>query len=269
MGEILRTERLSVSFDGFQALRGVDLSVAEGELRVIIGPNGAGKTTLMDLITGRVKPTSGKIFFGGRDITGRSPHEIAAKYRVGRKFQGPNVFENMTAAENLVLAAPLRRTVASSFLRPVPKAARGRADEILGLTGLWEKRKRPACELSHGERQWLEIGMLMMQDPKLMILDEPTAGMTEGETRRTGEMIRKLLGGRTVLVVEHDMKFVRQVAQTVTVLHMGRVLAEGPLAEIENDPEVVRVYLKSGAGKGVERGIEKGMEKGGTGDAGA
>ena len=245
MGEVLRTERLSVSFDGFWALRDVSLSVKEGELRVVIGPNGAGKTTLMDLITGRVRPTYGRIFFSGDDITGGSPHEIAAKYHIGRKFQGPNVFENMTAAENLALAAPLRRTVASSFLRPLPKGAAEKADDILGRVGLREKRGRMACELSHGERQWLEIGMLMMQDPKLMILDEPTAGMTEDETRRTGEMIQKLLGGRTVLVVEHDMKFVRQVAKTVTVLHMGRILAEGPLSEIENNPEVMRVYLKS------------------------
>ena len=253
MGEILRTERLSVSFSGFWALRDVDFSVREGELRVVIGPNGAGKTTLMDLITGRVKPTYGRIFLSGSDITGGSPHEIAARYRVGRKFQGPNVFENMTAAENLALAAPLRRTVSSSFLRSMPESASERAGEILGRIGLAEKRDRMACELSHGERQWLEVGMLMMQDPKLMILDEPTAGMTEDETRRTGEMIRELLGGRTVLVVEHDMKFVRQVAQTVTVLHMGRVLAEGPLAQIENNPEVVRVYLKSQEKEGPER----------------
>lgn len=250
MGEILRTEGLSVSFGGFQALCGVNLSVDEGELRVIIGPNGAGKSTLMDLITGRVKPTAGRILFAGSDITGKSPHEIAAKYRVGRKFQGPNVFENMTAAENLLLAAPRRRTVASSFLRPEPGGAREKSGEILARIGLWEKRERPACELSHGERQWLEIGMLMMQDPKLMILDEPTAGMTEDETRLTGEMIQKLLGGRTVLVVEHDMKFVRQVAQKVTVLHMGRILAEGTLAEMESNPEVARVYLKSDGKQG-------------------
>ncbi len=250
MGEFLRTERLSVSFGGFRALDNVDFSVKEGELRVVIGPNGAGKTTLMDLITGRVRPTSGMVFLAGDDITGKSPHEIASKYRVGRKFQGPNVFENMTVSENLALAAPLRRTVASSFLRSLPGCAREKAEDILGRIGLSEKRNRPACELSHGERQWLEIGMLMMQDPKLMILDEPTAGMTEGETRRTGEMIQKLLGGRTVIVVEHDMKFVRQVAETVTVLHMGRILAEGPLSEIENDPEVARVYLKSKKAKG-------------------
>ena len=246
MGEILRTERLSVSFGGFWALRDVDLSVDEGELRIVIGPNGAGKTTLMDLITGRVRPTYGKIFFGSADITGKSPGEIAAKHHVGRKFQGPNVCENMTAAENLTLAAPVRRTVVSSFLRAVPSGVSEKAEEILEQTGLAAKKNRLACELSHGERQWLEIGMVMMQDPKLMILDEPTAGMTEDETRRTGEMIRRLLGGRTVLVVEHDMQFVRQVAHTVTVLHMGRVLAEGPLAEIENNADVVRVYLKSG-----------------------
>ena len=245
MSEILRTDRLSVSFGGFWALRDVNFSVDEGELRVIIGPNGAGKTTLMDLITGRIRPAYGKIFFSGADITGKSPGEIAAKYRVGRKFQGPNVFENMTAAENLTLAAPVHRTVPSSFLRAAPCGIAKKAGEILEQIGLAGKKDRMACELSHGERQWLEIGMLLMQDPKLMILDEPTAGMTESETHRTGEMIRKLLRGRTVLVVEHDMNFVRQVARTVTVLHMGRVLAEGSLAAIENDPEVVRVYLKS------------------------
>lgn len=251
MSEVLRTEQLSVSFGGFWALRDVNFSVNEGELRVIIGPNGAGKTTLMDLITGRVAPAYGKVFFEGTDITGKSPCQIAADFRVGRKFQGPNVFENMTVAENLALAAPVRRTVVSSFLRAAPKSVHGSAELILEQTGLSEKRSCMACGLSHGERQWLEIGMLMMQDPKLMILDEPTAGMTEEETRRTGEMIQKLLNGRTVLVVEHDMKFVRQVAQKVTVLHMGRILAEGPLSAIENNPEVVRVYLKSDkAGKG-------------------
>lgn len=253
MSEILRTERLSVCFDGFWALRDVNLSVREGELRVIIGPNGAGKTTLMDLITGRSKPTYGKVIFAGKDITGKSPHEIVSKYRIGRKFQGPNLFENMTLAENLTLAAPSGRTVATSFLRAEPPAAAEKAAEILAQIGLTGKQSRLACELSHGERQWLEIGMLMMQDPKLMILDEPTAGMTEEETRQTGEMIQKLLAGHTVLVVEHDMKFVRQVAETVTVLHMGSILAEGPISEIENNPEVVRVYLKSGRKKAAER----------------
>jgi urea transport system ATP-binding protein len=251
MGEVLRTENLSVSFGGFWALRDVNFSVNEGELRVVIGPNGAGKTTLMDLITGRVAPTYGKVFFEGKEITGKSPCKIAADFRIGRKFQGPNVFENMTVAENLALAAPVRRTVVSSFLRAAPKSVQENAERILEQTGLSEKRNFLACGLSHGERQWLEIGMLMMQDPKLMILDEPTAGMTEEETYHTGEMIQKLLNGRTVLVVEHDMNFVRQVAKTVTVLHMGKILAEGPLSEIENNPEVIRVYLKSNkAGKG-------------------
>jgi urea transport system ATP-binding protein len=245
VGDILVTEHLSVCFSGFWALHDVDFSVGEGELRVVIGPNGAGKTTLMDLITGRTKPSSGKIWFGGHDITGKSPHEIAAKYGIGRKFQGPNLFENMTAAENLELAAAGRGTVAGTFLRSAPKSAAEEADGVLRRIGLTGKRGLLACELSHGERQWLEIGMLMMQDPKLMILDEPTAGMTEEETRQTGEMIQNLLKGRTILVVEHDMKFVRQVAKTVTVLHMGRILAQGPLAAIENNPEVIRVYLKS------------------------
>lgn len=244
MGEILCTENLSVCFDGFWALRDVSLSVQEGELRVIIGPNGAGKTTLMDLITGRTKPTFGKIWFAGEEITGEPSDVIAAKYHIGRKFQGPNVFENMTAFENLLLAAPGGNTIRASFFRKEPAASCEKADDILHQIGLSEKSGRAACELSHGERQWLEIGMLMMQEPKMMILDEPTAGMTEEETYRTGEMIQKLLGGRTVLVVEHDMNFVRQVAKKVTVFDMGQILAEGSVAEVENNPEVVRVYLK-------------------------
>ncbi|HEX3017973.1 MAG TPA: urea ABC transporter ATP-binding protein UrtD [Caproicibacter sp.] len=248
MGEILRTERLSVCFSGFWALHDVDFSVNEGELRVVIGPNGAGKTTLMNLITGRTRPAYGKIVFNGHDITGRSPHEIASKYGIGRKFQGPNLFENMTVAENLALAVPNCNSVRKTFFRSAPKFTAEKADDVVRQIGLAEKRGRMACELSHGERQWLEIGMLMMQDPKLMILDEPTAGMTEEETRVTGEMIQKLLKGRTILVVEHDMKFVRQVAKTVTVLHMGQILAQGPIAAIENNPEVVRVYLKSERG---------------------
>ncbi len=247
MDEILRTEGLSVCFGGFWALRGMDFSVRRGELRVIIGPNGAGKTTLMDLITGRTKPTEGRIFFAGHDITGKNPHEISSLYGIGRKFQGPNLFENMTAAENLLLAEPAERTVFSSLFRGASADSLKRAGAVLQKIGLDGKKSRRACELSHGERQWLEIGMLMMQKPKLMILDEPTAGMTEDETFRTGVMIRQLLGGQTVIIVEHDMKFVRQIAEKVTVFHMGHILAEGPINVIENNPEVVRVYLKSGS----------------------
>jgi urea transport system ATP-binding protein len=242
---ILWTERLSVRFGDFWALRNVDFAVREGELRVVIGPNGAGKTTLMDLITGRIKPTSGKIFFDGHNITGKSPHVIASKYHVGRKFQGPNLFENMTVAENLSLAAPGLHTVGAVFLHKTPKAVLEQVSEVLKKIGLLEKRGRLACELSHGERQWLEIGMLMIQNPRMMILDEPTAGMTEEETYQTGKMIQDLQEGRTILVVEHDMKFVRQVAKSVTVFHMGRILAEGPISQIENNRDVVRVYLKS------------------------
>ncbi len=245
MREILRTENLSACFSGFWALDHVNLSVGEGELRVIIGPNGAGKTTLMDLITGKTKPAGGRVFFDGHDITGKPPHEIAARYGIGRKFQGPSLFENMSAAENLELAAPRENTVPRTFFRREPVRLRQKAGEVLRRIGLSEKAGNMACELSHGERQWLEIGMLMMQGPKMMILDEPTAGMTAEETRLTGRMIQRLAGDRTVLVVEHDMDFVRQVARTVTVLHMGRVLAQGPLEEIEKDPRVVRVYLKS------------------------
>lgn len=245
MAELLRTEDLSVSFSGFWALDGVNFSVGEGELRVVIGPNGAGKTTLMDLITGRTRPTRGTVVFAGKDITGRPPHEIARRYGIGRKFQGPNLFENMTALQNLELAVPCRGGAARQLFHRVTDADRLRARGVLERIGLPGRAPLLASELSHGQRQWLEIGMLMMQSPKLMILDEPTAGMTSEETRLTGELVRGLLADHTVLVVEHDMEFVRQVAQTVTVLHMGKVLAEGPLAQIERDPEVVRVYLKS------------------------
>ncbi len=245
MSELLRTEDLSVCFSGFRALDGVDFSVEEGELRVVIGPNGAGKTTLMDLITGRTKPTRGKVIFGGDDITGKPPHEIARRYGIGRKFQGPNLFENMTVLQNLELAAPDRGAAARALFRRVSRGEYLRAREVLRQIGLDAKRSLLAFELSHGERQWLEIGMLMMQSPRLLILDEPTAGMTSEETRQTGELVQDLLKDHTVLAVEHDMEFVRQVAQTVTVLHMGKILAEGPLSQIENDPEVVRVYLKS------------------------
>ena len=250
MPELLRTEGLSVCFSGFWALDGVDFSVEEGELRVVIGPNGAGKTTLMDLITGRTKPTKGKVIFGGIDITGKTPHEIARRYGIGRKFQGPNLFENMTALRNLELAAPCRGGAARTLFRRVTHDEYLRAREVLGGIGLGGKRSLLACELSHGERQWLEIGMLMMQSPHLLILDEPTAGMTSEETEKTGGLVQRLQKDHTVLVVEHDMEFVRRVAQIVTVLHMGRVLAEGPLAQIENDPEVVRVYLKSSRKEG-------------------
>jgi urea transport system ATP-binding protein len=242
--KLLSAENLSVSFSGFYAIRDVDFAIEEGELRVVIGPNGAGKTTLMDLITGKTRPTRGRIFFDGHNITGLSSSVISSKHRIGRKFQGPNVFDMLSSEENIEIALHGYNTVWRAFLYRRDAETETRIREILRETGLLEKRGMNAALLSHGERQWLEIGMAIAQQPKLLILDEPTAGMTAAETRKTGEMIRALRGRMTVIVVEHDMEFVRQVAEHVTVLHQGSVLAEGSFAEIETNPEVIRVYLK-------------------------
>lgn len=244
MGKILEVQNLSVEFNLFKALTDVSLAIREKELRVIIGPNGAGKTTLMDLITGKTKPTKGKVLFEGRDITGKSASEISGKYKIGRKFQGPNVFDNMTVEKNIEVALEgFSSTVKSFFFRRTVQI-KNKIDEILQQINLEHKKEVVACDLSHGERQWLEIGMIVAQNPKLIILDEPTAGMTAEETYKTGEMIKTLLGDHTVIVVEHDMDFVKQVAQTVTVLHQGMLLAEGSFDEVQNNPRVIEVYLK-------------------------
>lgn len=244
MGVLLETNDLSVSFNGFKAIEGVNLKIDAGELRVIIGPNGAGKTTFMDLVTGKTKPTRGKILFDGADITGLNPSVIAEKYKIGRKFQGPNVFENMTVYENVEIALKGYTSVWKSFCYRRTPEIKARIRQVLESIQLYELRSVLATELSHGQRQWLEIGMVIAQSPKLIILDEPTAGMTAEETRKTGEMIKALLGEHTVIVVEHDMDFVKQVAQKVTVLHQGMVLAEGTFEEVESNPEVIQVYLK-------------------------
>ena len=241
---ILKVEGLYVDFNKFQAVSNMNLSVEECELRVIIGPNGAGKTTLMDMITGKTKPTQGSIAFDGCDITGKSPSEISQKYRIGRKFQGPNLFENMTAYQNVEVAlygySSIPQTV---FFRRTRQIAE-RVCSILHQIGLYEERMVMACSLSHGQRQWLEVGMVMAQDPKLIILDEPTAGMTAEETAKTGRMIQALAADHTVIVVEHDMEFVKQISNIITVMHQGTLLAEGTYEEIEKNPEVARVYLK-------------------------
>ena len=245
MPALLEVNDLSVEFSGFKAIEGVNLKVEEGELRVIIGPNGAGKTTLMDLITGKTKPTRGEVRFGGVNITGKSPSEIAGKYKIGRKFQGPNVFENMTVYENVEIALSGHTSILNAF-RYKRTAENARAiKEILESIKLHDLKNIIASELSHGQRQWLERGMVIAQDAKHILLDEPTAGMTAEETYKTGEMIKELLGEHTVIVVEHDMDFVKQVARTVTVLHQGLVLAEGSFEDIEKNPAVIQVYLKN------------------------
>lgn len=241
---LLQIQNLSVEFSGFKALTDVNIQVEKGQILVIIGPNGAGKTTLLDLITGKTKPASGKIIFDGDDITGKRQDIIASKYHIGRKFQGPNVFENMSAYQNIMVAAAGYQTVAGSLTFHHQRQVLKKTKEILNMINLYEKRHIYVGELSHGERQWLEIGMVIAQEPRLIVLDEPTAGMTAAETYKTGMMIKELFKEQTVIVIEHDMDFVKQIAEEVVVLHQGRVLAEGIYEEIEKDPKVIEVYLK-------------------------
>ncbi|MFN7642224.1 MAG: urea ABC transporter ATP-binding protein UrtD [Burkholderiales bacterium] len=245
-GVALYVEDLTVSFDGFKALNGLSLTIDVGELRCIIGPNGAGKTTMMDCITGKTRPDSGRVSFGSTlDLLSMSETQIA-QCGVGRKFQKPTVFEPLTVLENLELALRADRGVAASLAWKVGAAEQDRLAELLALVHLTTEAHRPAGLLSHGQKQWLEIGMLLAQDPVLLLLDEPVAGMSDEETERTAELFLKLAGKHSLVVVEHDMHFVDQLTQghrTVTVLHEGRVLAEGPLAQVQADPTVVEVYL--------------------------
>ena len=244
-GVILYAEGLTVSFDGFKALDSLTLYLAEGELRCIIGPNGAGKTTLLDVITGKTRPDSGSLYFGQRlDLLRLSEHQIAMA-GIGRKFQRPTIFPAHTVLENLELALAPDKRVWANLLARMAGEQRERIDEVLEQIGLQDDARRRAGLLSHGQKQWLEIGMLLMQNPRLLLVDEPVAGMTHQETERTAELLRSLAGEHTVVVVEHDMDFVRSIARIVTVLHEGRVLAEGPMAEVQHDPRVVEVYLGS------------------------
>jgi urea transport system ATP-binding protein len=240
----LWVEELSVSFDGFKALDGVTLMLDRGELRCIIGPNGAGKTTLMDVITGKTRPDSGSVYLESRvtDLTELSETRIA-QLGIGRKFQRPTVFPHHTVYENCELALSGHRGVFRTLFGRLSKADRARIDEVLETIGLSDLRKIQAGLLAHGHKQWLEIGMLLAMDPKVLLIDEPVAGMTQPEMERTAELMRRLAGERTVVVVEHDMEFVRSIARQVTVLHEGRILAEGPMAQIQSDPRVIEVYL--------------------------
>jgi len=242
-GAILYLEDLSVSFDGFKAINNLNFYVNAGELRCVIGPNGAGKTTMMDIITGRTRPDSGSAFFGQKiDLLRLSEAEIA-EIGIGRKFQKPTVFEHHTVHENLELAMAGDKRVFPTLLARLSGEQRERIDDVLGTIGLSEQAKRPAGALSHGQKQWLEIGMLLMQDPHLLLVDEPVAGMTHQEMDRTAQLLTSLAGKHSVVVVEHDMDFVRAIAKRVTVLHQGSVLAEGTMDEVQSDPRVVEVYL--------------------------
>jgi urea transport system ATP-binding protein len=240
---ILALDQLTVSFDGFKALDALTLRVEQGELRCIIGPNGAGKTTMMDVITGRTRPNKGSARFARRiDLLTLSEPEIA-RAGIGRKFQKPTVFEHLTVFENLELALPGRKSFVRTLFARLTLQQRSRIDQVMELIGLTAQRAILARTLSHGQKQWLEIGMLLMQDPELLLVDEPVAGMTPQETERTAQLLLSLAGRHSVIVVEHDMDFVRSIARTVTVLHEGRVLAEGDMDCVQNDPRVREVYL--------------------------
>jgi urea transport system ATP-binding protein len=242
-GTILYLEDITVSFDGFRALNALTLYVDVGELRCIIGPNGAGKTTMMDVITGRTRPDAGSAWFGQTiDLLTLTEPEIA-EAGIGRKFQKPTVFEQHTVLENLELAAAGNKSVWTTLLKPLSAVQRDRMDHVLDVIRLQEQRTRRAGELSHGQKQWLEIGMLLMQDSQMLLVDEPVAGMTPQEVERTAELLLSLEGQHSVVVVEHDMNFVRSIARKVTVLHEGHVLAEGSMDQVQNDQKVIEVYL--------------------------
>ncbi len=242
-GPILYLENITVSFDGFKALNDLNLYIDDGELRCIIGPNGAGKTTMMDVITGKTRPDAGTVFFGQTiDLLRLNEPEIAAE-GIGRKFQKPTVFEQQTVHENLELAMHADKRVWPTLRARLTGEQRDRIGEVLDIIGLTAQCQSRAGLLSHGQKQWLEIGMLLMQNPRLLLVDEPVAGMTGHETERTAELLNSLAGQHSVVVVEHDMEFVRSIARTVTVLHEGSVLAEGDMNEVQNDPKVIEVYL--------------------------
>lgn len=242
-GVILYVEDVSVRFDGFLALNRLNLAIDAGELRCIIGPNGAGKTTMMDVITGKTRPDTGRIYFGQDvDLLDLSEYQIA-RGGIGRKFQKPTVFEALSVFENLELSMASDKGTWQTLLHRLSGEQAGQIDQVLEQIGLLDQRHKTAGSLSHGQKQWLEIGMLLMQDPQILLVDEPVAGMTGDETERTAELLTGLAGTHTVIVVEHDMHFVRSIARRVTVLHQGSVIAEGSMDQIQQDPKVIEVYL--------------------------
>ena len=247
-GAILYLDDITVSFDGFKALDALSLSISVGELRCIIGPNGAGKTTMMDVITGKTRPDQGRAFFGSTIDLLRLREDDIAQAGIGRKFQKPTVFEQLSVFENLELALKGQRGVRAALFFRLSGDQLDRIGQMLLLIHLKEHAQRRAGALSHGQKQWLEIGMLLIQEPQLLLLDEPVAGMTDEETERTAELFHSLAGSHSLIVVEHDMKFIHALTQgdptkKVTVLHEGGVLAEGSLADVQRNAEVVEVYL--------------------------
>ncbi|CEJ45318.1 urea ABC transporter ATP-binding protein UrtD [Umezakia ovalisporum] len=240
--KILETENVTVSFDNFKAINQLNFSMDAGELRVVIGPNGAGKTTFLDVITGKVQPTFGRVLFKGKNLRSLPEYEIA-RLGVGRKFQTPRVYLNLTPRENLEITSNRNKNVFSTLFRGSHAGERNSIKGLLETVGLTSKADIAAGLLSHGEKQRLEIGMLVAQSPDLLLVDEPVAGLTDEETYNIGELLLTLAQSHSILVIEHDMEFVRQIAKTVTVLHEGSVLCEGNFAEVQNDPRVIQVYL--------------------------
>ena len=240
---LLALESVSVSFDGFKAVNELNLYIDKGELRVIIGPNGAGKTTVLDLICGRTRVSDGSIKFKNQEITGRKEQEIV-RLGIGRKFQTPTIYEDLTVFENLELSLPRGRNVVGAlFWKRTDEVDRARAARWPRMIFLEDQLDRPAETLSHGQKQWLEIGMLLIQDPELLMLDEPVAGMSVSERAKTAELLNEIIKNRSVIVIEHDMKFVESIAHRVTVLHQGKVLAEGDMQTVQANPKVKEVYL--------------------------
>jgi urea transport system ATP-binding protein len=240
--KILEIENLTVSFDGFKAINNLNFSMDEGELRVVIGPNGAGKTTFMDIITGKTKPTAGKVTFKGRNLRPYKEHQIA-RMGIGRKFQTPRVYQKLTPRQNLELSCAQHKNVFASLLGRAASGERRTVGGLLETIGLVPKADILAELLSHGEKQRLEIGMLVAQSPDLLLVDEPVAGLTDEETENVGSLLLALAESHSIMVIEHDMEFVRQIARQVTVLHQGSVLCEGTMDQVQNDPRVIEVYL--------------------------
>ena len=245
-GILLYLEEVTVTFDGFKAIDNLSLYIGNGELRCIIGPNGAGKTTMMDIITGKTRPDSGRVFFGQTIDLLKLDEPAIARMGIGRKFQRPTVIEPLTVLENLELSMSGAKRFRELITTRLSGEESDRIGAVLEKVGLTEHSGRLAGILAHGQKQWLEIGMLLMQEPRLLLVDEPVAGMTPAEMERTAELLRSLAGSHSVVVVEHDMGFVRSIADQVTVLHQGRVLAEGRLEELQIDPMVIEVYLGAG-----------------------
>ncbi len=243
-GKILEIQNLTVRFGGFTAINNLNFSLDKGELRVVIGPNGAGKTTFMDVITGKTKPTEGEVFFKGKNLRPYAEYEIS-RMGIGRKFQTPRVYQKLTPRENLELSGARKKNVWASLMASSSKAERRTVVELLETIGLATKADIPAELLSHGEKQRLEIGMLVAQSPDLLLVDEPVAGLTDEETEKVGDLLLALAESHSIMVIEHDMEFVRQIARQVTVLHQGSVLCEGTMDQVQNNPKVIEVYLGS------------------------